>query len=313
MKVLVTGGGGFIGSHLVEALLKAGHEVRVLDNFSTGRRENLASAAGRLEVVEGDVRDSAAAAAAVRGREAVCHLAALPSVPRSFRDPFSSFAVNAGGTVKVLEAARRAGVRRFIYSSSSSVYGDVAAEAKSEDLEPCPLSPYAVSKLSGESMCRLFRRVYGMETVSLRYFNVFGPRQDPRSEYAAVIPRFIQAALGGSRPTIYGDGRQTRDFTYVANVVRANLLALAAGPEAGGEVFNVACGEERELLALVGALGEITGKKLEPVFEPARAGDVRRSRAEIGRARKVLGYRPEVGWREGLEKTIAWLRENAVR
>lgn len=313
MKVLVTGGGGFIGSHLAEALLAAGHDVRVLDDFSTGKRENLKAFSGRLEIVEGDVRDSAAAAAAVRGREAVFHLAALPSVPRSFRDPFSSFAVNAGGAVKVLEAARRAGVRRFVYSSSSSVYGDVAAEAKSEDLEPRPLSPYAVSKLSGESMCRLYRRVYGMETVSLRYFNVFGPRQDPRSEYAAVIPRFIRDALGGSRPTVYGDGRQTRDFTYVANVVRANLLALAAGPAAEGEVFNVACGEEMELLDLVEALGELTGKKLEPVFEPARPGDVRRSRAAIGRAREVLGYRPEVGWEEGLEKTIAWFREAAVR
>lgn len=306
MKVLVTGGGGFIGSHLVEALLEAGHAVRVLDNFSTGKRENLKAFAGRLEIVEGDIRDARSASAAAQGREAVCHLAALPSVPRSFRDPFASFSVNAGGTVKVLEAARLSGVRRFVYSSSSSVYGDAEGETKSEDMEPRPLSPYAASKLSGESMCRLYRRIHGTETVCLRYFNVFGPRQDPQSEYAAVIPRFILAALGKGQATIHGDGRQTRDFTYVANVVRANLLALAAGPEAGGRVFNIACGEETSLLSLLALLGEFTGKTLAPVFAPARPGDVRRSRAEIGLAREILDYRPEVGLREGLRRTMEW-------
>ncbi len=313
MKILVTGGGGFIGSHLVQALLEAGHDVRVLDNFSTGKRDNLAAFSVRPELIEGDIRDEETVAAAARGREAVCHLAALPSVPRSFHDPFASFAVNAGGTVKVLEAARRAGVRRLVYSSSSSVYGDAKGEAKSEEMETRPLSPYAVSKLSGESMCRLYHRVLQVETVCLRYFNVFGPRQDPRSEYAAVIPRFILAALGKGRPTLYGDGRQTRDFTYVANVVRANLLALAAGPEAGGRVFNIACGEETDLLGLLAILGELTGKAVAADFAPARPGDVRRSRAAIGLAGEILGYRPEVGLREGLKKTLEWFKQIADR
>ena len=308
MKVLVTGGGGFIGSHLAESLLEAGHDVRILDNFSTGKRENLAPLARRLEIVEGDVREEEAAAAAAAGREVIFHLAALPSVPRSFHDPFASFAVNAGGTVKVLEAARRAGARRFVYSSSSSVYGDAEGEAKSEEMEPRPLSPYAVSKLSGETMCRLYHRVFGLETVSLRYFNVFGDRQDPKSEYAAVIPRFIAAALGGGRPMIYGDGRQTRDFTYVANAVTANLCALSAPPAAFGQVFNVACGEETDLLTLLAILGELAGRAVVPVFAPARPGDVRRSRAEIGRAWNILGYRPEVGLRDGLKKTMEWFK-----
>jgi len=309
MKVLVTGGGGFIGSHLAESLLEAGHDVRILDNFSTGKRENLAPLARRLEIVEGDVREEEAAAAAAAGREVIFHLAALPSVPRSFHDPFASFAVNAGGTVKVLEAARRAGARRFVYSSSSSVYGDAEGEAKSEEMEPRPLSPYAVSKLSGETMCRLYHRVFGLETVSLRYFNVFGDRQDPKSEYAAVIPRFIAAALGGGRPMIYGDGRQTRDFTYVANAVTANLCALSAPPAAFGQVFNVACGEETDLLTLLAILGELAGRAVIPVFAPARPGDVRRSRAEIGRAWNILGYRPEIGLRDGLKKTMEWFNQ----
>jgi len=313
VKILVTGGGGFIGSHLAGALLAAGHDVRVLDNFSTGKRDNLQALAGRLEMVEGDIRDAGAAAAAVRGREAVCHLAALPSVPRSFHDPFASFAVNAGGTVKVLEAARQAGVRRFVYSSSSSVYGDAEGETKSEEMEPQPLSPYAVSKLSGEAMCRLYSRVYGTETVCLRYFNVFGPRQDPQSEYAAVIPRFILAALGQGQATIHGDGRQTRDFTYVANVVQANLLALQASASAAGRVFNIACGEETDLLTLLAILGEFVGRKPAPIFVPARPGDVRRSRAQIGRAREILGYRPDVSLREGLRKTLEWSKQIADR
>jgi len=308
-RYLVTGGAGFIGSNLVEALLARGASVRVLDDFSTGKRENLASLEGDLEVVEGDVRDYRAVRRAVEGVEAIFHEAALPSVARSIDDPVGSNDVNVRGTLQVILAARAAGVRRVVYASSSSVYGDAPNLPKAETMAPSPLSPYAVQKLAGELYARIALGLFGVEVLSLRYFNVFGPRQDPEGEYAAVIPRFALAALSGKSPTIFGDGRQSRDFTYVANVVEANLRALEAPREAVGEVFNVGSGERHTLLDLVRALGKIAGR---PEFAarhgPARAGDVRHSQASIEKARAILGYEPRVSFEEGLERTLAWFR-----
>ncbi len=310
MKILVTGGAGFIGSHLVEALLQDGNEVRVLDNFSTGRKENLEDLSGKFELIEGDVRDESLVEQAVGLVEAVLHQAALPSIPRSFSDPITTTEVNSAGTLSLLEAARKSGVKLFVLASSSSVYGESDAESKNEGLPPSPLSPYAASKLSGEHYCRLYHKIYGLTTLGLRYFNVFGPRQDSASEYAAVIPRFITAVLKGGEPVVYGDGRQTRDFTYVANVVQANLKALSAPPGSGGEVFNVACGEETSLLSLLGLLSDFSGKAVSPRFEPPRPGDVRHSRADISKAGRILGYRPSVGFPEGLEKTFEYFKIN---
>jgi nucleoside-diphosphate-sugar epimerase len=305
MKVLVTGGGGFIGSHVAERLCVDGHVVRVLDNFSTGRRENLSHLISDVELIEGDVQSYERVHNAVKGCEVVFHQAALPSVPRSVQDPLTSNASNVIGTLNVLLAARDSGVRRVVYASSSSVYGANPILPKHEGLATVPISPYAVAKLSGEGYCRSFHEVYGLETVSLRYFNVFGPRQDPRSQYAAVIPNFVTAFLDGRPPVVFGDGEQSRDFTYVGNVVDANLLAAEARGAEGG-AYNVACGERITLNQLIEELGELTGKEAEPRREAPRPGDVRDSLADLSRAERDLGYRPAIGLREGLERTIAW-------
>ena len=302
--VLVTGGAGFIGSNLVEALLERGDDVRVLDNFSTGSRRNLAALGGEVEVVEGDLRSYERVHTAVRGTEVVFHQGALGSVPRSVQDPLSSTAVNVEGTLNVLLAARDEGVRRVVAASSSSVYGDGGEFPRTETAAPNPISPYAVAKLAAERFCVSFARVYGLETVALRYFNVFGPRQDPMSQYAAVVPRFI-AAIGAGRPvTIYGDGEQSRDFTYVANVVSANLLAAEA-PGAAGRVLNIAAGGSETVNDLADTIGRLMERPVEKQYEPARAGDVPASWADLRAAQEAIGYAPEVTFEEGLERTIA--------
>ena len=305
---LVTGGAGFIGSHLVDALLERGHTVRVMDNLVTGRRENLAHVLDKIEFFEDSITDLDAVRRAMDGVDYVLHQAAIPSVPRSVADPIASNDSNVTGTLNVLLAARDAGVKRVVYAASSSAYGDVESEYKAEDMTPRPLSPYAVSKLAGEYYCQVFHHVYGLETVALRYFNVFGPRQDPTSQYAAVIPIFITALMEGRPPTVHGDGLQTRDFTYVANVVEANLLACHA-EGVSGEVFNIACGQKYSILELVDVLNELMGSRIEPVHTPPRPGDIRHSRADISKARRMLGYRPTVDFREGLSRTIEWYRD----
>lgn len=301
MRALVTGGGGFIGSHIVERLLADGHDVRVLDNFATGRRENLMALTGDVDLVEGDIQSYERVHTAVRDCEVVFHQAALPSVPRSIQDPLTSNAVNVIGTLNVLLAARDSGVRRVVYASSSSVYGANPALPKREDLPTLPISPYAVAKLAAESYCRSFTEVYGLETVALRYFNVFGPRQDPSSEYAAVVPRFITKLIDGEAPIIFGDGEQSRDFTPVANVVAANLCA-AASDEDGvvGGVFNAACGERYTLNLLFSQIRALVGCDVEPTYEPPRVGDVKHSQADISLAREKLGYEPSISLAEGL-------------
>jgi len=308
MRYLVTGGAGFIGSHLVEHLVGAGHEVTVLDDLSTGKRENIAPWLGRITFVEGSVTDPSACAHAMAGTEVVLHQAAIPSVPRSVADPVISHAVNATGTLNVLVAARDAGVRRVVYAASSSAYGDTPELPKHERMTPRPRSPYAAAKLAGEDYCRAFHASYGLPTVALRYFNVFGPRQDPASQYAAVVPRFIECALAGRPPVVYGDGGQTRDFTFVENVVRANLAAAAAGAAALGEVFNIGCGERLSVNELWERVRAATGATVAARHEPARAGDVRDSLASLDRARDLLGWRPTVPLDEGLARTVAAMR-----
>jgi nucleoside-diphosphate-sugar epimerase len=308
VRVLVTGGAGFIGSHLAADLLERGHQVRVLDNFATGRRSNLASLAGEVELIEGDIQSYERASKAVAGCEVVLHQAAIPSVPRSVQDPLTSNATNVVGTLNVLLAARDHGVRRVVLASSSSVYGGLAgAGPKREDQPAVPISPYATAKLAGEGYARSFHGVYELETVCLRYFNVFGPRQDPTSQYAAVIPNFVSALLTGRPPVIFGDGEQSRDFTYVANVVAANLLAMEA-PDVAGGVFNVACGERVTLNRLVAELQDLLGSEMQPVYAAPRPGDIRHSMADLTLARSQLGYEPIVRLREGLERTIDHIR-----
>ncbi len=305
---LVTGGAGFIGSHLVEELLRRGEQVRVLDNLSTGKRENLAAWIDRIEFLEGDIRSYHIVREAVKGVDYVLHQGALPSVPRSVRDPITSNDVNVGGTLNLLDAARDAGVKRLVYASSSSVYGANPALPKREDMVPHPISPYAVSKLAGEQYCHVFSRTYGLETVALRYFNVFGPRQDPQSAYSAFIPRFIVGIMQGRRLVIDGDGSQSRDFTFVSNVVQANLRA-AAVPGVGGEVFNVACGAAMSVNEIVAHLRQAIGTEGQIEHGPARTGDVPQSLADVSRARARLGYDPEVSARQGLDRVVAWFRE----
>ena len=304
---LVTGGAGFIGSNIVERLVANGQRVRALDNFATGKRQNLAPWQDRIELVEGDLRDLETVRRALQGVGYVLHQAALPSVPRSIADPLTTHQVNATGTLNVLLAAREAGVRRVVYASSSSVYGNSPELPKREEMPTNPLSPYAVSKLAGEDYCRAFYNVYGLETVCLRYFNVYGSRQDPASQYAAVVPKFVTALLDGRQPVIYGDGTQSRDFTHVDNVVQANLLACRASPEAAaGEVFNVACGELYTLLDLVAGLEEVMGVRADPEFAPPRPGDVKHSQASVRKARERLDYAPVVRLEEGLRRTVAF-------
>jgi UDP-glucose 4-epimerase len=301
---LVTRGAGFIGSHLVEELVARGEQVRVLDNFSTGKRANLAAWVGRVEVIDGDIRNLATVQAAMRDVQFVLHQAALPSVPRSIEDPLTSNAVGVDGTLNVLWAAKAAGVRRVVYASSSSVYGNVPVSPKHEGLTPAPASPYAVSKLAAEHYCGVFHAVYGLETVALRYFNVFGPRQDPDSPYAAVIPIFLSKLARGEQPLIHGDGLQTRDFTFVKNVVQANLLACAAPAAAAGQAMNAACGESITLCDLVALLNELLGTTIAPQFGPPRAGDVKHSLADNARAKALIGYTPRFSFREGLAQTV---------
>ena len=309
MKILVTGGAGFIGSHLTEALVKQGHRVRVLDDFSSGKPENLAAVRGDVELRRGDCADLATTRRAVRGVEAVFHEAAVPSVARSVKDPALAHRTGATATLNVLLAARDAGVRRVIYAGSSSVYGDTKELKKRETLRPRPLSPYAVSKLAGEEYLRVFAELYGLETLTVRYFNVFGPRQDPGSPYSGVISLFTTALLRGRTPVIYGNGRQSRDFTYVENVVRGNLLALRA-KGALGQAVNLATGHRVTLLDLLSELGRITGRPTRAEHRPARTGDVRHSLADIGLARRMLGYRPGVSFAEGLRRTVEWYRSS---
>ena len=305
---LVTGGGGFIGSHLVDQLVTRGHRVRVADDFSTGRRANLAHQPG-VEIVEGDLADPAVAARAVAGVELVLHQAAIPSVPRSVKDPMTSHRANLDATLVVLVAARDAGVRRVVFAGSSSVFGDTPTLPKREDMPTRPKSPYALQKLVGEQYHRMFTDLYGLETVTIRYFNVFGPRQDPSSTYSGVISLFIKALQAGKGPTIYGDGEQTRDFTYVANVVDG-VLRAATTPAATGGVFNVATGRRVSVNRLFQTLRDLVGANVDPEYEPAREGDVRDSQADITLAKHVLGYTPLVEFEEGLRRTVEWYKEN---
>jgi UDP-glucose 4-epimerase len=307
--VLVTGGAGFIGSNLVRALLERGDTVRVLDNFSTGFRGNLEDLTDDVEMVEGDLRSYERVHAAVRGAEVVFHQGALPSVPRSVQDPLTTTAVNVEGTLNVLLAARDEGVRRVVSASSSSVYGNTGTLPRTEDQAPDPISPYAVAKLAAERFCTSFSRVYSMESISLRYFNVFGPRQDPNSQYAAVVPRFISAIAAGRPVTVHGDGEQSRDFTYIANVVAANLLAADA-PDASGAILNVATGGSETVNSLAETIGRLLGKPVEKEHEPARAGDVHASWADISLARTTIGFEPTVDFEDGLQRTIESLRES---
>ena len=301
--VLVTGGAGFIGSNLVRALLARGDRVRILDNFATGRRDNLAEIAGDVEVVEGDLRSYERVHTAVRGVEVVFHQGALGSVPRSVQDPLTSTAVNVEGTLNVLLAARDEGVGRVVAASSSSVYGDGGTFPRVETQAPNPISPYAVAKLAAERFCVSFFRVYGLEAVALRYFNVFGPRQDPSSQYAAVVPLFVHAIEEGSPVTIYGDGEQSRDFTYVENVVDANLLAADA-EGAGGHVLNIAAGGSETVNTLADTIGRLLDRPVTRSYRPPRAGDVQQSWADVSRAQETIGFEPRVGFEEGLRLTI---------
>jgi nucleoside-diphosphate-sugar epimerase len=305
---LVTGGAGFIGSHLVEALVARGARVRVVDSLVTGHRRNLAHLSG-VEFLAGDLAELDTARRAVEGAEYVLHHAAIPSVPRSVADPLAAHRANVDATLNILVAARDAGVRRVVYAGSSSVYGDTAVLPKHEDLPPQPQSPYALQKLVGEQYARLFFQLYGLETVSLRYFNVFGPRQDPMSPYSGVISRFISALANGRRPTIYGDGEQTRDFTYVANVVDAALRACET-PGIAGKVINVATGQRISVNQLLETLCGLWGQSAQPVYAEPRPGDIRHSQADISRARALLGYEPHVSFEEGLRRTLDWYRES---
>ncbi len=304
---LVTGGAGFIGSNIVEDLLRRGEKVRVLDNFSTGKRDNIEPFLSAIELIEGDVRSYHIVREAADGMDYVLHQAALPSVPRSIRDPITSNEVNVVGTLNILHAAKDANVKRVVFASSSSIYGETPELPKHEGMMLSPLSPYAVSKLAAEKYCTVFTKVYGLETVALRYFNVFGPRQDPASQYSAVIPKFITAILNDRRPVIYGDGEQSRDFTFVSNVVIGNILA-ATTPSVSGIAVNCACHEQITLNYLVQKINELAGKNVQPEYSKSKKGDIKHSFAAIEAAKKYLNYSPRVYFDDGLKKTVDWYR-----
>jgi len=303
---LITGGAGFIGSNIVEYLLNRGERVRVLDSFVTGRRNNLTPFLDRIDLIEADIRDRAAVHEALNGADFVLHQAALGSIARSLADPWETNSCNVDGTLNLLIESRDCGVKRFVYASSSSVYGNTLEKCKVETMTPNPCSPYGVSKLVGEQYCRVFYEIYGLETVILRYFNVYGKRQDPDSQYAAVIPRFVTALQSGTAPVIYGDGEQTRDFTFVENVVQANMKACSPDFAVFGESFNIACGGQTSVNELYSILSAYVGKDVPPVHAEGRKGEVRHSYADIGKARSILGYDPQIDLRNGLEQTVRW-------
>ncbi len=307
-RYLVTGGAGFIGSHIAEELVNREEEVRVVDNLLTGKKENLDSFRDRIQFIEGDIREARICQEAVKGVDFVLHQAALPSVPRSIEDPRLTSEININGTLNLLCAARDEGVKTFVFASSSSVYGDDLRLPKTEDMKVSPLSPYAVTKNVGEMYCQIFTDIYGLPTVCLRYFNVFGPRQDPFSQYAAVIPNFIVRMLRGEQPIIYGDGEQSRDFSYVSNVVEANLIA-ASTADAAPAVLNIACGEQTTVNILVDDINEILGTEIAPIYDEPRPGDIKHSFADVSEAAKLLKYTPTVSFRQGLEQTISWFQE----
>lgn len=305
MKYLVTGGAGFIGSNIAHELIKRGEQVRIIDNFSTGFRSNLTEIQDSIELIDGDIRDFWTVREAVEGIDYILHQAALPSVPRSIANPLTSNNVNVDGTLNLLEAARMANVKRFVTASSSAVYGDTPVLPKHEEMKRNPLSPYAITKLTNEEYCRVYYELYGLETVCLRYFNIFGPRQDPNSQYSAVIPKFISALRSDKAPIVYGDGEQSRDFTYIANTVDANLLATTL-ESAPGNVYNIACGGQFTLNTLLDMLREIIGADTKAQYDPIRKGDILHSFADISKAENDLNYKPKVGFKDGLKKTVEW-------
>lgn len=311
MRYLVTGGAGFIGSNLVKGLLQRGERVRILDNFSTGRRQNLAGIEAKIELIEGDICDFWTALDACRDIDFVLHQAALPSVNRSVENPLTANHANINGTLTMLECARRNNVKKFFFASSSSVYGDTPTLPKREDMLPSPLSPYAVNKITGEYYCRIYSTLYRMPCIAFRYFNVFGPNQDPNSHYAAVIPKFITALLNDEQPTIFGDGYQSRDFTYIDNIVNAIVTVCNMDKVTPGE-YNLACGDQITLRDLVKYLNEIIGKKIEPRFDEPRPGDIKHSFADVSLVQKTFGIKPVIGFREGLEKAVAFYRREAL-
>jgi len=299
----VTGGAGFIGSNLVAELIRLGETVRILDNFSTGKRENLIPYRNLIEIIEGDIRSYHIVRESVSGIDFVFHQAALPSVPRSIKDPITTNEVNVGGTLNVLDAALNAGIKRVVFASSSSIYGDSEVLPKIETMNPSPLSPYATSKLAGEKYCQVFSKIYGLETVSLRYFNVFGPKQNPHSQYSAVIPLFIEQMKGDKQPVVFGDGLQSRDFTHVSNVIQANILASRT-PGVSGEVFNVASGMSYTIIDLIDAINRELSKKIKPIFAKSRPADAKHSLADINKAIQKLSYNPMIQFHEGLHQLI---------
>jgi len=307
----VTGGAGFIGSNICKKVISEGCFVRVIDNLLTGKKSNLAGIMDKIEFIEADMGNEKAARAAMRDIDVVLHQGALPSVPRSVDDPAATHKHCVDATFTLLLAARDAGIKRFVYASSSSAYGDTPTLPKVETMPAMPLSPYAVGKLAGEYYCSVFCNVFGLETISLRYFNVFGPHQDPTSQYAAAIPAFVTAILKDKPPTVYGDGEQSRDFTYVDNVVDANLLA-ARVKRTCGEVVNIACGQAITVNEIIEVINDLVGKDIKPIYADARAGDIKHSLADIGLARKLIGFKPKVAFREGLQKSIAWYRDNLL-
>lgn len=304
---IVTGGAGFIGSHIVEELVRRGESVKVIDNFSSGKKENLEPFARNVEVISADLTNVPDLDRIFSGTDYVIHQAAIPSVPKSIVDPVRSHDANVNATFNVLIAARDAGVKRVVYASSSSLYGDSPTLPKHEEMKPNPLSPYGAQKLFGEIYCQVFTKSYGLETASLRYFNVFGPRQDATSQYSGVLAKFITAMLAGRQPTIYGDGQQSRDFTYVQNVVEANLLACTA-PNISGDVFNIACGDRITVGGMLDQINAIIGRNISPIHDEPRAGDIRHSQADVEKAKRMMGYAPSVNFTDGLRRTIDWYR-----